>query len=96
MSSVKYYEVAFVFLVYIAMFQVDRLDLIKFLLKDLDTELIDFEELSVKTEGFVVQDIVDFCNKAVFEALKEGSKQFKLMLLFYNYNFYFRQQKRYR
>ncbi|KAF5273559.1 hypothetical protein FQR65_LT04557 [Abscondita terminalis] len=34
-------------------------------------ENVDFEHLGQKTEGFVIQDLADFTNKAIFEALKD-------------------------
>ncbi|KAI4464803.1 aaa-family atpase [Holotrichia oblita] len=36
---------------------------------------IDFDVLSLKTEGYVVQDLVDFIDKCVFESYKEDSQE---------------------
>lgn len=33
---------------------------------------VHFDYVSVKAEGFVIQDLVDFCNKTIFEAYKDG------------------------
>lgn len=33
-----------------------------------------FDELSVKTEGFVIQDLVDFVTKTIFESIKRDGK----------------------
>lgn len=46
--------------------------LLKFLFKNYTLKLVDFDELGVKTEGFVMQDLVNFANKAVYEAYKDG------------------------
>lgn len=52
----------------------DRLNLLKFLFKNHAADNVDFDDLSVKTEGYVVHDIVDFYNKTLFEIYKEGKK----------------------
>lgn len=33
---------------------------------------VDLDQFAMKTEGFVVQDVVDFVNRSVFESYKEG------------------------
>lgn len=33
---------------------------------------VDFADLSVKTEGYVIQDLVDFVNRSIFEACKRN------------------------
>lgn len=35
---------------------------------------IDLDELSVKTEGFVIQDLVELVTKSVFESMKRDRK----------------------
>lgn len=37
-------------------------------------DAVNFDDLSVKTEGLVTHDIVDFYNKTLFEVYKEGKK----------------------
>ncbi|KAH1014300.1 hypothetical protein HUJ04_003156 [Dendroctonus ponderosae] len=50
----------------------DRILLLKhFLGKHLVDTSLDYEELALKTDGFVVQDIEDFYTKALFEAYKD-------------------------
>ncbi|KAK9736274.1 AAA+ lid domain [Popillia japonica] len=39
---------------------------------------IDFDHLSLKTEGYVVQDLVDFSDKCVFESYKEDSQEINM------------------
>lgn len=47
--------------------------ILKFLFnKKCDLEDVDLEQLSLKTEGFVVQDMVSFVDKTIYESLKEG------------------------
>lgn len=55
-------------------FQVNRLTLLKYLFQNHALDGIDFEVVAVKTEGFVVHDIIDFYNKTIFETYKEGNK----------------------
>lgn len=52
-------------------FQADRILLLKHFFEQhlVDTSL-DYDELSIKTDGFVVQDIEDFYEKTLFEAYK--------------------------
>lgn len=33
---------------------------------------VDFDDLAVRTEGYVIQDLVDFVNKSIFESLKRN------------------------
>lgn len=42
---------------------------------------IDLNELALKTESFVVQDIVDFVDKAIFESYKEGDYNNYIIIL---------------
>ncbi|XP_076269258.1 peroxisomal biogenesis factor 1 isoform X2 [Rhynchophorus ferrugineus] len=53
----------------------DRLLLLKYFFNQSDTNNLDYNELLMKTDGFVVQDIKDFYDKALFEAYKEGSSK---------------------
>ncbi|KAF2894156.1 hypothetical protein ILUMI_12010 [Ignelater luminosus] len=50
----------------------DRMVVLKFLFnKKCNLEDVDLEQLSLKTEGFVVQDLVSFVDKTIYESLKE-------------------------
>ncbi|XP_074027169.1 peroxisomal biogenesis factor 1 isoform X2 [Leptinotarsa decemlineata] len=51
--------------------KLDRKVVLQKLFADFELDGVDFEELSMKTEGFVIQDIVDFHNKTLFEAYKD-------------------------
>ena len=56
----------------------------KFLLenKSIDYKDIDLDEFSAKLDGFVVQDIVDFTNRTVYETVKNNSnRQLTLSIL---------------
>ncbi|KAJ8952106.1 hypothetical protein NQ314_007599 [Rhamnusium bicolor] len=53
----------------------DRLQLLHYFFVKYNLVDVKFDDLSIKTEGFVVQDIVDFHNKTVFEAYKDQSDE---------------------
>uniref|UniRef100_A0A1Y1N724 Peroxisomal ATPase PEX1 n=1 Tax=Photinus pyralis TaxID=7054 RepID=A0A1Y1N724_PHOPY len=57
----------------------DRVSILEFLFKE-KCQIDDFsmDHLAQKTEGFVVQDLVDFVDKAVFESVKEDSSNVTL------------------
>ncbi|XP_056646462.1 peroxisomal ATPase PEX1 [Diorhabda sublineata] len=52
--------------------KVDRIAALKFSLKDYKLEDYIMNELAIKTEGFVFQDLINFCKKIVFEIYKHG------------------------
>lgn len=52
--------------------KVDRIAVLKFSLKDYKLEDYVMNELAIKTEGFVFQDLINFCNKIIFEIYKHG------------------------
>ncbi|KAK5645874.1 hypothetical protein RI129_004338 [Pyrocoelia pectoralis] len=57
----------------------DRVTLLQFLFKEkcqLDNVSMDY--LAQKTDGFVIQDLVDFVDKAVFESVKEDNRNVTL------------------
>ncbi|XP_066147030.1 peroxisomal ATPase PEX1 isoform X2 [Euwallacea fornicatus] len=61
----------------------DRVQLVKHFLKSTDvSDDLDFDDLAVKTDGFVAQDIKDFCNKALFEAHKDSSEKNGKVIVF--------------
>ncbi|XP_022913613.2 peroxisomal ATPase PEX1 isoform X1 [Onthophagus taurus] len=52
--------------------KLDRINLLKFAFeKDTNIEDVDLENLSLKTEGYVAQDLVDLVNKCIFESYKD-------------------------
>ncbi|XP_060516816.1 peroxisomal ATPase PEX1 [Cylas formicarius] len=51
----------------------DRVALLKYYFLSHNVSDVDFNDLSVRTDGFVIQDIADLCSKIRFEACKEGS-----------------------
>lgn len=53
----------------------DRISLLKYLFKEKSKYDIVLDYLAQKTEGFVVQDLADFVDKAIFECLKDGRHQ---------------------
>ncbi|CAH1979790.1 unnamed protein product [Acanthoscelides obtectus] len=50
----------------------DRQTIMKHLLQNYKIVDIEFDELSVKTDGFVFQDMVNFCEKVIYEGLKHS------------------------
>nr|CAH7747328.1 unnamed protein product [Callosobruchus chinensis] len=50
----------------------DRQSIMKHSFQNYKLGNVDFDELSMKTDGFVFQDMVNFCEKAVYEALKQS------------------------
>ncbi|CAG9862927.1 unnamed protein product [Phyllotreta striolata] len=48
----------------------DRLLTLKHLLRNYEIIDVNFNDFSIKTEGFVIQDLVDFSNKTIFEMYK--------------------------
>ncbi|XP_025833897.1 peroxisome biogenesis protein 1-like isoform X3 [Agrilus planipennis] len=56
--------------------QSDRLSLLRFLFSNkTNLDVVDLEKYTSQMDGFVVQDLVDFTNKAIFESIKEGCSQ---------------------
>nr|CAI5864554.1 unnamed protein product [Callosobruchus analis] len=49
----------------------DRKSIIKHLFQNYKLGDVDVDELSLKTDGFVFQDMVNFCEKAIYESLKQ-------------------------
>ncbi|XP_066262040.1 peroxisomal ATPase PEX1 isoform X2 [Euwallacea similis] len=61
----------------------DRIQLIKHFFKSTDiSDDLDIDDLAIKTDGFVAQDIKDFCNKVFFEAHKDSSKKNGKVIVF--------------
>ncbi|KAJ8946677.1 hypothetical protein NQ318_019992 [Aromia moschata] len=52
----------------------DRKQLLEHLFGKYTTADVNFDELAVKTEGFVIQDVIDFHNKTLFEVYKDRKK----------------------
>ncbi|KAJ8920838.1 hypothetical protein NQ315_015630 [Exocentrus adspersus] len=50
----------------------DRIKLIKTFVEQNNLVDVNFDHLSIKTEGYVIQDVVDYCKKTIFEAHKDG------------------------
>ncbi|KAF5302145.1 hypothetical protein FQA39_LY10480 [Lamprigera yunnana] len=56
--------------------KMDRFLALKYLFNEkMETENFNLEYFAQKTEGFVMQDFVDFVDKAIFEALKEDKSR---------------------
>ncbi|CAH1183321.1 unnamed protein product [Phaedon cochleariae] len=53
--------------------KIDRVSVLKSFFKNDKCDGVNYEDLSIKTEGFVVQDLVDFYNKTIYESLKDAS-----------------------
>ncbi|CAH0557658.1 unnamed protein product [Brassicogethes aeneus] len=49
----------------------DRITLLKYLFSKYTLKCIDLDALSTKTEGYVIQDLINFVNKTVYEAYKD-------------------------
>ena len=68
--------------------QVDRIEILKHLtshrsdLKSEDLENIDWDGIAKKTDGFVIQDLVDLVNKSVFQAFKRSGTVLWIWVVF--------------
>lgn len=51
------------------------MNLLRYLFKNHNTDKINFDELSMTTEGFVAHDIVDFYDKTIFVINKECERR---------------------
>ncbi|XP_018567374.1 peroxisome biogenesis factor 1 [Anoplophora glabripennis] len=58
----------------------DRIDFLKHFFEKYKLLDVNFDYISIKTEGFVIQDIIDFCNKSIFEAYKDDCDEENLVL----------------
>ncbi|KAG5891031.1 hypothetical protein JTB14_035222 [Gonioctena quinquepunctata] len=61
--------------------KIDRKVILQNVFADFELDGVNFEKLAMKTEGFVIQDIIDFHNKTIFEAYKEEPDNEKLITI---------------